>query len=362
MTARMTTRKFFMKSYCKGLVITREDIEHSYNLWSKALAGKKNHYRIIEEYGCVENLLEELYLEISTRTLNIRPLHYYFHREPTNGKLRRIGIQSVKQQILDYIAIYTLTSFLEARIGYYQVASIPGKGQLFAAKTIRKWSQQGGYWVHMDVHQCYPSIRPEKVKEILLKYIKSDDVHYIIDVLLGSYERGLMIGSYFSLKMAQLVLSFGYHYIEGAGKTRRGKHKSLVTHQLHYMDDILLMSQDKRDLSAAATMLEVYFREEFDIFMKPWKICKVGDDEPIDMAGFVVRPNRTTVRDSIFLRARHSLNSYNKNQCLSLAQRVCSYWGWIKNADTFAFQYNNHVLETVRLASQQISNSSRLLI
>ena len=348
-----------MKTYCKNLTITAAHVAAAYAQWEKALAGRKNKHRVIEEHGSKEVLIHEIATEIATRTLTLRPIHYYWHHEPSNGKLRRIGVQSVKQQVVDYVVVGALTPLLDAKIGYYQVASMPGKGQKFASKAIRRWSQQGGYWVHLDVRACYPSTSHDLVQKIVNRYVRSDDVGYLVAVLLGSYDQGLMIGSYFSLKMAQLVLSFAYHHTEGLGKVRRGKHKPLVTHTLHYMDDILLMSRNKRDLRTAATSLENFMGEQLGLTLKPWKISRVGDQEPIDMAGYVVRPARTTVRSSIFLKARKSFRAYGQQPTLERAQRACSYWGWIKNADTQRFQLDERVPQIVAAAAKQMSSAQK---
>lgn len=348
-----------MKTYCKHLVIDRSFVEAAYREWSRAEAGHKNLYRVTEEHGSVENLIDEITSEIQNRTLDFRPIRRYERVEPTSGKVRVIGIESVKQQVVDYVAVECLKPLLAAKIGFYQVASVKGKGQLFAAKTIRKWARDGGYWVHLDVRKCYPSISHGVVMGILRRYVRSPDVLYVASRLLATYGSGLDIGSYFSLRMAQLVLSQAYHHVEGLGKVRRGKRRSLITRQLWYMDDCLLMSRDKRDLKMAIRALERFMDSELGLTIKPWKICKVGDDEPIDMAGFVTRPGRTTIRASIFLRARKAFRRFARHPSLTLARRVCSYWGWVTHADSRRFIARAHLVEVQRSARALVSISER---
>jgi hypothetical protein len=348
-----------MKSYCKNLTIDRHHVEDAYGEWVKAGAGHKNAHRVIDEYGSPDALIDEIIAEIRARTLRFRPIRRYERVEPTSGKTRLIGIQSVKQQVCDYLAVECLKPLLEARIGFYQVASMRGKGQLFAAKSIRKWVREGGYWVHLDVKKCYPSISHGVVMGLLRRYVRSPDVLYVASRLLATYGSGLDIGSYFSLRMAQLVLSQAYHHVEGLGKVRRGKRRTLITHQCWYMDDCLLMSHDKRDLKMAVHALERFMRSELGLTIKPWKICKVGDDEPVDMAGFVTRPGRTTIRASIFLRARKAFRRFARHPSLTLARRVCSYWGWITHTDSRRFIARAHLVEVQRSARALVSISER---
>lgn len=349
-----------MKSYCKGLVINEGMVRAAYERWRAAPAGRKNTHRVVSEYGSPDRLITEIAREIRRRELTLRPIRYYRHHgDGTSGKTRRIGVQSVKQQVLDYIAVAALEPLLTAKVGFYQVSSVAGKGQLFTARTVRRWSQAGGYWVHLDVRQCYPSISHEVVTRILERHVRSEDVLYVCQTLLGTYDRGLAIGSYWSLRMAQLVLSYGYHHVEDLHKVRRGIRRRMVSHQLWYMDDVLLMAPGKRDLRMAARSLERYLASEVGLHLKPWKVCRVGDREPIDMAGYVVRPDRTTVRSGIFLRARRSVRRYHRRPTLAGARRVCAYWGWLAHSDSAGHVRRSRAREAHSSARALISAHER---
>lgn len=156
-----------MKTYCKRLTITPDRIDAAVGAWLLGRAGKKNGWRIKAEYGSRENLVSEIEIEIRERRLKFAPIKRHPRHEPTNGKLRIICVESIKQQICDYLAVQCLEDFLNAKTGFYQIGSSKGKGGLFAKKTIEKWITEGGYYVKSDVKQCYPSIKPARVKKIL---------------------------------------------------------------------------------------------------------------------------------------------------------------------------------------------------
>ena len=334
-------------------------MQQAYGLWLRSEAGRKNRHRVAAEHGSAEALIDEITREIRDRTLTLRPIRHYWRLEPTNGKRRLIGIESVKQQVCDYVAVSALEPLLHARIGFYQVASVKGKGQVFAGRTIRRWVHDGGYWVHLDVRQCYPSISHDLVMRILRRHVRSPDVLYVAQQLLATYGSGLDIGSYFSLRMAQLVLSFGYHHVEELHKVRRGKRRALVAHQLWYMDDILLMSASKRDLKVAVRSLERFMDSELGLTVKPWKVCRVSDQEPIDIAGYVTRPGRTTIRAGTFLRARRAVRRFHHRPTLAQARRVAAYWGWFVHSNSRTAIARNHVAEAVTQARALISASER---
>lgn len=358
-TASREKRSRQLKTYCKGLRIDEALISRAYESWLDAQAGKKNAWRVVDEHGSAEALMAEIESEVAARSLTFRPIKRYRHREPTNGKLRIIGVESVKQQVCDYVAIEALSGLLRAKAGFWQVSSVRGKGQLMAANAVRRWVQEGGYFVHLDVRKCYPSIRPDVAMRILRRYVRSPDVLYLCGALLATYGGGLEIGSYFSLRMAQLVLSFGYHDVEGMGKLRRGAWRPLVSHQLWYADDIYLFSQDKRDLRSAARQLQRLLLKDFGLYVKPWKVCRLGDQEPVDVVGFTVRPRRTTLRPTLFLRACRSFRKYRRCPTPSRARRVCSYWGWFQNTDSLGVVTGNGFDKTFKQARRRVGAAER---
>lgn len=348
-----------MKSYCKGLRVDEALISRAYESWLKAPAGKKNEWRVADEHGSHKALISEIASEVSSRSLTLRQIKRYRHREPTNGKLRIIGVESVKQQVCDYVAIEALEGLLRAKVGFWQVSSVKGKGQLMAASAVSRWSQEGGYFVHIDVRKCYPSIKADVVMRILRRYVRSPDVLYVCETLLATYGDGLEIGSYFSLRMAQLVLSFGYHAVEGMHKTRRGSSRQLVSHQIWYADDIYLFGNDKRDLRSAARQLQKLLLNEFGLHVKPWKICQISEQEPVDVVGFTVRPSRVTLRATLFLRASRAFRKYRREPTLRRARRVTSYGGWFEHTDSLGVAMNNGFDKVLRKARRHVSAAER---
>ena len=343
-----------MKSYCKGLEVDRDLVARAYEAWLGGESGHKNGWRVEAEHGSADALVEEILWETTCRTLTFEPIHRYEHREPTNGKVRTIGVESVKQQVCDYVAVLALKPLLEAKLGFYQVAAVKGKGQRLCRGALRRWSHDARYHVKGDVRKCYPSISHDVVMRMLRRYVRSADVLYLCETLLGTYDRGgLEIGSYFSLQMANLVLSSAYHHVESLGRRRRGRWVPMVRHQIWHMDDFLLIGTSKRDLRMAMRAVERYMREELGIEIKPWKVARTSRREPLDLGGWVVRElgtrrempdgttrvdesdrhTRVTLRDGIFLRGTRSFRYFVNRPSPRWASSCMAYWGWFKHGD-----------------------------
>lgn len=350
-----------MKSYCKGLCITRDLVSAAYDDWSKGAAGRKNRWRVDRDFGGSDAFVDEITDEIVTRSLTFDPIRRHKRHEPTNGKLRIICVESVKQQVCDYLAVMCLSTLLDAKVGYYQIGSVAGKGGVFARDAIRRWAHEGVrhrmWYVKSDVRHCYESIDHMLVMSILRKYVRSDDVLYLCECLIDTYETGLDIGSYFSLKMSQLVLSFAYHRIEGITKERRGHPVSLIDHQIWNMDDCLFMGTSKRDLKIAVRDLEVYMANELGLTLKPWKVCLCSDDEPIDICGYRITPNSVTLRKTLFVKASRSYRRFENNSTPRLARRCTSYWGWLKHSDSEQYRNKRGVAAAQGAARKVVSVS-----
>lgn len=275
----------------------------------------------------------------------------------------------MKQQVVGYVIDHALDVLMHAKLGYWQF-SRPGMGQFRAAPTVMRWMHSCRYHVHGDVRKCYDSISCDVVMRVLRRYVMSEVIIAAAQAVLDSYPDGhLMIGSYISMRLAHLILSFGYHHIEALHKERRGRRRALVGHQAWYADDFWLFADDKRDLKRAMRSLTRYMRDAFGLDVKPWKVSrsdvppkrvkgrKLQMSEPADIAGPVVADGRVTIRASTFLKARRCLFRFKRKLWSErLARRFLSYWGWFKHTDCRMFCEDNGVyaavLAATRLASQ----------
>ena len=86
----------------------------------------------------VEIVITELQEEIIHDTMSFPPIWYREKVDGSSGKVRHIGIQNIKQQFYDYIAVEGLKPVLR-RIGEYQYASIENRGTTKGKEVISSW-------------------------------------------------------------------------------------------------------------------------------------------------------------------------------------------------------------------------------
>lgn len=215
----------------------------------------------------IEKAAAEMAQEIRDRKVTFPAIHYSMRYDGNSGKIREIGVESIKQQVYDYVAVNALMELFNRKIGKYQCASIPGRGQVYGKKAIEKWIRKNPAKTRVgakgDVHHCYPSINISKLMKLLRKQVKNEDLLYLVEILLRSYRQGLSIGSYLSQWLCNYYLSFAYHYAEQelakVRKSRKGQAKRvrLIYAVIFYMDDILILGSRKADVRKAMQLLEI---------------------------------------------------------------------------------------------------------
>lgn len=366
------TKVIYIKRYCKDVDITnidfileccleyledkwkRRDVQRTLSQFShlpeskiKEIIDSDNKHEL---YDVVKYIAAYIRLGIANRNLDLQPIRYRERIDGMSKKKRIIGVQEPLHQMFDYVAVRGMEPMLKAKIGVFQCASLPGRGQSYGKKHIERWIRKDKviYYVKGDVAQCFPSISIIKLKELLKRDVASDVLLWLVYELLNMFKTGLSIGSFLSQYLCNYYLSYAYHYAsEQLFKIRKTKRNGnvrvrLINHVLFYMDDFLLIGSSKKDIRKAMRMLIKYFHDFLLLEIKPdWKICKLSDAEPIDMMGFVFRKDRTTIRTRIFIKNRRfflragKLIRQNKPIPLLLARQCVSAYGWYKNTDSY---------------------------
>lgn len=126
--------------------------------------------------GLIATSAESIRYEIEHRCLHVKPIQYEKRLDPSSGKIRDIGKESVKQLILDEIAKEGLEELWKRKLGYHQYASIKGKGQLAGKETIeywirRKYAKTRCGWKG-DARHCYQSVDTRRLKRMLIHDVK----------------------------------------------------------------------------------------------------------------------------------------------------------------------------------------------
>lgn len=303
----------------------------------------------------------DLFDELNEKRIELKPIVYQERVDESSGKLREIGLASIKQQVYDYVAVESCKNMFLAKIGPYQCASLPGKGQVYGKKALEKWLKNKPnttkYAFKCDIKKYYPSIKHDILKSKLKRNIKNEDINYLLGVLIDSYgEQGLCIGSYLSQYLANYYLSYACHYASEV------LHHD-IKHILFYMDDIILFSHDKEYLKRGINIFYDYIYDELGLEIKDKNSLFLVDNYLIDMMGYRISRDKTIIRKRIFLKARKLFIKYkdpNKLMSLNTTRKIVSYYGYFKNSNSNYFQKKYKVQRTLKRAKGVISNASKI--
>ena len=322
---------------------------------------------ITKLFPLVDYIAYRMYQEIKHQNVHMSPIEYQQRHDGSSGKIREIGIASIKQQCYDYIAVESCQHMFLAKVGYYQCASLRNKGQVFGKSAIETWIRTKPYecrWVFKcDIRKYYPSVDHNRIKELLARDIKSKEVLYLLYSLIDTYKQGLSIGSYLSQYLANYYLSYLYHYISEQLYTyKRDKRVRLVHHQLFYMDDIILFGSNKKHMKSAVKQMKRYLKDNLGLTLKENEQLFELDSRDIDMMGYRIRTNKTSVRKRIFNRANRLYRSIQRNgyeMDLITAYRAISYYGYFVHSWSYKYSQQIKLERIIKKAKEVISNANK---
>jgi hypothetical protein len=87
----------------------------------------------------IHDIAVSIFNEIDTQSITLEPIKYIDKVDASSGKVRKIGLATIKQQVYDYIVVKACNRMFLNKIGTYQCASIKGRGQIYGKKAIEKW-------------------------------------------------------------------------------------------------------------------------------------------------------------------------------------------------------------------------------
>lgn len=278
---------------------------------------------------------------IKNKTVYIPDVKQRKKSDLPSGKTRIISLLTIHHFLYEYVVVYALDPLFR-RVGEYQVSAIKGRGTGYGSKAIQKWLnsyRKKVYAVKLDIKDFYGSVDRKKLFNWLERHVANKPLLGLIRKLLCVIEKGIPIGSFLSQTMANIYLSELYHL----AMERTG---GAVHHALFYMDDMLLIGQNKRKMLKAVNML-IQKATRMGLKVKDaWNIWVVSKTNPIDMMGFRFSKGCTTIRKRIFVNIRRSLirvfslYKHGKKIPKKLYRRAAAYYGYFKNSDSCKVLHN----------------------
>ncbi|MCK9235907.1 MAG: RNA-directed DNA polymerase [Acholeplasmataceae bacterium] len=232
-------------------------------------------------------------------------------------------------QIIHWALMLQIQGIIVRGMYHWSCACVKKRGMHYAKKGCEKWMQNDRantkYCLKFDIQKFYPSIDLELLKEKFRRVIKDRDTLWLIDTIIDSHDKGIPIGNYTSQWFANFYLQDMDHFI---------KEQVGVKRYMRYMDDFTLFGSNKRNLKKTFLILKKEFEKEHLTIKSNWQIFNT-EKRRLDFCGFVYTREKTFVRKRITRNMRRQYFKFQKSHSLKSAQALMSYYGWLKNSDSY---------------------------
>lgn len=320
----------------------------------KAAIGKRD--KRVVEYAL--NHLDDVANIISNKLKNNtwRPLKVHSGKEVTDGKRRIVVCPSfLNEQVIHHAIMTVCFPIFYKKFYTYTCGNIKGRGTFYAKKYIEKKISKMKYACKLDIKKFFLNIRPSLVFKEIRKTIRDKKVLMLFAKILRSnvvcvdgkiLKQGVPIGFYTSPFFANIMLTALDHEI---------KEKFNIKVYVRYMDDMLLLDNNKRKLKKICEYLEFKLKSYHLSFKYTPQVHKF---KMIDFIGFKFYKDRVTLRKNIFTRAIRAFKNFKPN--IFWARKIVSYIGYFKNTNcgnVFKEFISNKL--SVRLCKSIISRSAK---
>ena len=321
------------------------DFQNLLKAYKKARQGKQGKREVIDfEMNLSQNLCT-LSEELKHKTYRIRGYYCFYVYEP---KKRTIHALRYRDRVVQHcLCDEVLEPLFEKRLIYDNAACRKGKGTLFAVNRLSSFLRKfyrshgnRGYFLKCDVRKFFDSIAHEQLKTILRKTIRDRSVYALCEMIIDSYEtspgRGLPLGNQTSQWFALLYLD---------GLDRLCKEKLRLKYYTRYMDDIVIVHEDKAFLRKCMQQMYEYaerergltFNEKTQIFPLKNGVEYLGFRFALSDTGAVIRRVKTTSKLRYKRRLRRYQVQYREGriEASDVRQSLAGFHGHLKHGNTY---------------------------
>ena len=294
------------------------NFQNLYNAHLAARRGKRYKTDVIQfEMNLAQNLciLKE---SLADRTYTPQG---YFHFTIHDPKTRLIYAPSYADRVVQHcLCDNIIMPTLETRLIYDNAACRLDKGTHFSLYRLsgfmrRHYSRFGanGFFLKCDVHKYFETIDHAILKQKLLRVFDDSDSLTLMFRIIDSFEntpgKGLPLGNQTSQWFALLYLD---------AVDRLIKEKLGIKHYVRYMDDFVLLHNDKAYLQECLCKVKATFKEDLLLDLnKKTQICPIKNGVSylgwhlyLTDSGKVVRKLMTSAKNRTKRRFRRMKNDY----------------------------------------------------
>lgn len=299
-------------------VHTFEDITSADNLlsaWKEFLNGKRSKPDVQEfSLNLMDNILA-LHKDLVNRIYQHGLYQGFRINDP---KPRQIHKSPVRDRLLHHVVYRLLYPFFDLTFIADSFSCRVDKGTHKALSRFRKLSyvvsrnHTRATWVlKCDIRKFFENINHEILLNILKQYIPDEDIVWLLNEIICSFNPGLPLGNLTSQLFMNIYMNEFDQWL---------KHRMKARYYIRYADDFVVLSHDKAWLEELLPKVADFLSENLRLSLHPDKVSIQTLASGVDFLGWVHFPDHRVLRTTTKRRMLKKLNKNNLQSYLGLLQ------------------------------------------
>lgn len=318
-----------------------KNLYRAYKLTAK---GKRSKAEVIGYELNLADHLWKLHDALEGKQYSMLRYHRFMIFDPKKREIQALPFSGrvMQHSLCDNI----LEPYFENRLIYDCAACRKGKGTHFAMDRLTKFLQEfyrkhgtDGWFLKCDVRKYFESINHDRLKYLLRKFPDKETrsfLYRIIDSYNADTGRGLPMGN-------QSSQWFALYYLDTIDRIIKEKYK--IRYYTRYMDDLILLHEDKEYLKACLSEIQAYAKEKLKLeFNEKTQVFPIS--EGVDYLGWhfyltntgkVIRKLRSSNKRRFKRRLKSFQERYRSGEVefAAIKRSLASYNGHLKHGHTW---------------------------
>lgn len=253
------------------------EYEELYNSHLEARKGKRYRDDVMKFTDRLEENLIEIQNELIWQTYKVGQYRQFYVREP---KLRLVMALQYRDRIVQWAIYRRLYEFYDKQFIEDSYACRRNKGSHRAADRLQYWLRQVSrrpgkwYYLKLDISKYFYRVDHAILLEILGRRIKDQRLMHLLERIINSEHTRFGLPTGFSpedctedMWLADVGMPIGNLTSQLFANLYLNELDQLCKHELHihyyirYMDDVIILSDDKRSLGNLKEIIETYLHD-----------------------------------------------------------------------------------------------------
>ena len=335
------------------------DFENIYKAWEEARKGKRYRDDVLIFNQNYEEHLIDIQNQLIYETYEVGRYHTFYVYEP---KKRLIMSLPFKDRIVQWAIYRQLFPLYDKTFINDSYACRRGKGTHKAADKLQYWLRQTDrkpqkfYYLKMDISKYFyrvdheillnilrKRIKDERLIRLLAKIINCENTNFglpmwkepdEVDVENRLADKGMPIGNLTSQMFANIYLNEVDQY---------AKHNIRLHYYIRYMDDIIILHEDKKYLAEVKNLIEIFLDENLRLNLNDKttiRPCSMG----VDFVGFRIWATHRRMKKKTAVKIKRNLKHHiqrvkrGEESKERLERTIASYRGILSHCNSYGIR------------------------